>query len=150
MADDAAPKRGQPTKYKAEFAAQAAKLCDLGATDADLADFFKVTTRTIDNWKAAHEDFFRSLKSGKVAADERVERSLYQRAVGYRQEAVKVFMPAGAKVPVYAPYTEVIAPDTTAAIFWLKNRKPDEWRDKREHEHSGGFSVTLESDATRL
>jgi hypothetical protein len=49
-------------------------------------------------------DFLGSLKEGKEEADARVERSLYQRAVGYHYDAVKIFMPAGAKKPIYAPY----------------------------------------------
>jgi hypothetical protein len=47
-------------------------------------------------------------------------------------------MPAGATAPVYAPYVEHVAPDTTAAIFWLKNRRPDLWRDKQDHQHELG------------
>lgn len=74
-------------------------------------------------------------------ADERVERSLYQRAIGYEQSAVKIFMPANAAAPVYAKYREIISPDTTAAIFWLKNRRPDLWRDKQELEHRGSLTV---------
>ena len=50
---------------------------------------------------------------------------------------MKVFMPANASSPVYAPYREVVAPDTTACIFWLKNRQPKEWRDKSEIEVPG-------------
>jgi hypothetical protein len=68
-------------------------------------------------------------------ADERVERSLYQRAVGYEQEEVKIFMPGGAEDPVYAPFRAKIAPDVTAGIFWLKNRRGDSWRDKHDVEH---------------
>ena len=56
-------------------------------------------------------------------------RSLYRRANGYGYDAVKVFMPAGAKAPIYAPYVEHAPPDVTAEIFWLKNRKPHDWRD---------------------
>jgi hypothetical protein len=52
-----------------------------------------------------------------------------ERANGYSYDAVKIFMPAGAKKPVYAPYREHVPPDTTAAIFWLKNRDPAHWRD---------------------
>ena len=59
--------------------------------------------------------------------------------MGYTFDAVKVFMPGGATAPVYAPYREHVTPDTTAAIFWLKNRKKDEWRDKSE--------TTLKGDA---
>ena len=60
--------------------------------------------------------------------NQRVERSLYQRAVGYDYDAVEIFMPAGAKAPIYAPYVEHVPADTTAAIFWLKNRDPAHWR----------------------
>lgn len=128
---------GAPTDYRAEFAKQAEKLCALGATDDQLADFFEVSTRTIYRWKHAHEEFCQALKAGKDQADERVARSLFHRAVGYEQEAVKIFMPANALEPVYAPYVEKIGPDTTACIFWLKNRRPAEWRDRVIQEHQG-------------
>lgn len=126
--------RGRPSKYAPEFATQAEKLCNLGATDADLADFFGVATRTIERWKVEHDDFCRALKDAKAIADQRVERSLYQRAVGYQVDSVKIFMPAGADEPVYAEFRENIQPDVTAAIFWLKNRKPEVWKDKKDVE----------------
>jgi hypothetical protein len=137
---------GRPTDYRQEFAEQARKLCQLGATDVEIADFFGVNVRTIYRWKADHDEFCHALKAGKEIADERVERSLYQRAVGYTHDAVKIFMPAGAEEPVYAPYREHNPPDTTAAIFWLKNRRKDDWRDKREHEVGGigGGPVLIE------
>jgi hypothetical protein len=69
-----------------------------------------------------------TLKDGK-AEDARVERSLYQRGVGYSYDAVKIFMPAGAKAPIYAPYVEHVPADVTACIFRLKNRDPAHWRD---------------------
>ena len=128
---------GRPTDYRDDYAEKAQKLAKLGATDAEVADFFGVNVSTIHRWKHAHPEFCNALKAGKQEADARVERALYHRAVGYDQEAVKIFMPAGAEEPVYAPYTERIAPDTTAAIFWLKNRKPEEWRDKTINELTG-------------
>lgn len=134
--------RGRPTAYRQEYAEQAAKLCALGATDKEVADFFEVDVRTVYRWKHDHDDFCQSLKVGKDIADERVERSLYQRAIGYEQGEVKIFMPAGADAPVYAPFTAKIAPDVTAAIFWLKNRRSQDWRDKQEVEHSGDLNVT--------
>lgn len=133
---------GRPSLYQDAFAKQAEKLSALGATDIEIADFFEVDVRTIYRWKHDHEEFCQALNVGKTKADERVVNSLYQRAVGYEQEAVKIFMPAGAPAPVYAPYREKIAPDTTAAIFWLKNRQPAEWRDKQEHEHTGQVALT--------
>jgi len=128
---------GRPSSYKSEYAEQARKLYKLGATDAEVAEFFGVSVRTIYRWQQSHEAFCHALKADKEPADERVKRSLYHRAVGYSYEAVKIFMPAGATAPVYAPYTEHVPPDTTAAIFWLKNRRPDEWRDVNRHELSG-------------
>lgn len=123
---------GRPTDYRDEFAAQAEKLCALGATDIELADFFEVDVRTIYRWKHDHDAFCQAIKAAKDEADERVERSLYQRAIGYEQEEVKIFMPSGAEEPVYAPFRAKVAPDTTAAIFWLKNRRRADWADKQE------------------
>lgn len=120
----------RPEKWEDRFIAAAEAACKLGATDAELADVLGVSVRTVHNWKLTKPGFADALKAGKEVADERVERSLYHRAIGYEQEEVKIFMPAGAEKPVYAPYTAKIAPDTTAAIFWLKNRRPDLWRDR--------------------
>lgn len=131
---------GRPTSYKNEFAEQARKLCALGATDIEVADFFGVDVRTVYRWKHEHDEFCQSLKAGKEIADDRVERSLYQRAIGYEQEEVKIFMPANAETPVYAPFRAKIAPDVTAGIFWLKNRRGDEWRDKSEVQNNHTFS----------
>jgi len=134
-ADSEQPKMGRPSGYKLEYATQAAKLCRLGATDSDLADFFGVTTRTIQNWSSRYEDFFRALKDFKDLADDRVERTLYQRAIGYEYDAVKIFNANGE--PLVVPYRERVQPDTTAMIFWLKNRQPERWRDVHKHEHGG-------------
>lgn len=119
---------GRPTKYKPAFVEQAKKACEAGFTDKELADLFGVCVDTINAWKVEHPEFSASLNMGKDVPDERVKRSLYWRAVGYSYEAVKIFMPAGAKGPVYAPYVEHVPPDVTAGIFWLKNRDPENWR----------------------
>lgn len=138
---------GRPSDYKPDYDKQAEKLCALGATDQEIADFFGVNVRTVYRWKAEHDGFCQALKAGKGIADERVERSLYMKAIGYEQDEVKIFMPASAVGPVYAPYRAKIAPDTTAAIFWLKNRRPDDWRDRREldvdHSNKDGTLAAL-------
>lgn len=128
---------GRPTVYSEDYPKQAKKLCSLGATDIEIADFFEVDVRTIYRWKHDHDEFCQALKGGKDEADTRVQRSLYQKAIGYEQDEVKIFMPAGSEEPVYAPFRAKIAPDTTAAIFWLKNRNPNEWRDKATTEIEG-------------
>lgn len=136
--------RGRPSDYKPEYAKQAEKLAQLGATDQEVASFFDVDVRTVYRWKHDHDDFCHALKVGKEIADDRVERSLYQKAIGYEQQDVKIFMPANAEEPVYAPFVAKISPDTTAAIFWLKNRRSQEWRDKRETELTGAEGGPLQ------
>lgn len=131
---------GRPSLFKEEYIEQARKLAMLGATDQEVADFFEVDVRTIYRWKLENEEFCQSLKAGKDIADDRVERSLFQRACGYEQDEVKIFMPANAAEPVYAPFRAKIAPDTTAAIFWLKNRRKEQWRDKSEVEVNGSLA----------
>jgi len=121
---------GRPSLYKPEYAKEAQKLCLLGATDKDLADFFEVSIMTIWRWSTAHEEFRYALKVGKDAADDRVERSLYQKAIGYSFDAMKIFN--GPQGVVKVEYVEHIPPSDTAGIFWLKNRRKDEWREKQE------------------
>jgi len=133
---------GRPSSYRPEYAEQVRKLCLLGATDEDIAGFFKVGEATVQRWKERHPEFRASILEGREVADANVAERLYMRALGYSHEAVKIFMPAGAEEPVYAPYTEHYPPDTQAASLWLRNRQPRRWRDKQEVEHSG--TLTLE------
>lgn len=132
-------KEGRPTNYDPAYVEQAAKLCALGATDDELADFFDVHRSTIYRWKLEYPEFCDSIKSAKEVADERVERSLYQKATGYdftEEQAIKI------KLEQYKEEVEVVEvrkhspADTTAAIFWLKNRRSGAWRDKQEVEHN--------------
>lgn len=132
--------RGRPSAYKAAFAKQAEKLCALGATDFELADFFGVDTRTIYRWKNVHADFCHALIVGKENSDTRVERALFNRAVGYSYESEKVFQSQGDIIR--APIIEHVPPDPGAAKLWLTNRKPEEWRDKQDVQHSGAVEVT--------
>jgi hypothetical protein len=141
---------GRPSLYADSYAQQAQKLAALGATDIEVADFFEVDVRTIYRWKHDYPEFCQALNAGKEKADERVVNSLYQKAVGYEQDAVKIFMPANADAPVYADYREKIAPDTTAAIFWLKNRRPAEWRDKQELDQTVKGEMTHKVARIRL
>src|SRR5215218_6429731 len=125
--------RGSDT-YKPDFAAQAAKVCQAGFTDQELADLFGVAVSTICAWKAEHVEFSDALKAGKAEADDRVERALYHRAIGYSHEVEKPMVVD--KAVRIVTYTARMPPDTTACIFWLKNRNPEEWRDKTQVEPS--------------
>lgn len=135
---------GRPPDYRDEFAEQAEKLCLLGATDFELSDFFGVSTRTIYRWKNTHEAFCQAVKVGKEKSDDRVERALFNRAVGYTFESEKLFCYEG--VVTRAEIIEHVPPDPGAAMNWLKNRKPDVWREKvvQEHVGEGGGPVKFE------
>lgn len=126
-------KRGRPTSYKPEFVEQATKLCELGATDAELADFFKVNLSTLRLWTVEHPDFSEAVTRGKEAMDNRIERSLAQRAMGYDITTEKVFNHNG-KI-VRAKTREHVPADPGAAMNWLKNRRRGEWQDGFVHEH---------------
>lgn len=119
---------GRPSKFKPEFVDQGRKLALLGATDAEVAAFFDVTDRTLYRWKVDHPEFSQALNAGKAVADERVERALFQRAVGYSHDDAHVSTFEG--VVTLTPIVKHYPPDPTSCIFWLKNRKRADWRDK--------------------
>lgn len=143
---------GRPSEFKEEYSQQAEKLCKLGATDAEMADFFNVTEQTINNWKGDFPEFFESIKRGKIMADSNVAERLYQRALGFEHdsEEIKVLSVGKESVIERVPIRKIYPPDPTAAIFWLKNRRPKEWRDKQEVEQSGGTSITVKWDQSLL
>lgn len=121
---------------------QAFRLSLLGATDEQMAEFWGVNQQTVDNWKKNAPGFLAALMRGKLEADANVANSMYQRAIGYSHPAVKIFMPAGADEPVYAPYTEHYPPDVAAGNNWLALRHRGKWA-KQE----GGLTVNINVDA---
>jgi hypothetical protein len=101
-------------------------MCELGAIDKDVAQALGVTEQTINNWKVANPEFFESLKIGKSQVDERVKQSLVHRAMGYTHTEDDIRIINGEIVITQT--VKHYPPDTTACIFWLKNRMPDEFR----------------------
>lgn len=126
---------GRPTDYDPSFCNIAASACARGATIAEVADILGVDRTTVWRWRARHEDFCLALKVGREMADERVGFSLYERAVGYTYDTVKIMQYEGA--PVIVPHQEHVPPDVTAQRLWLTNRRPEEWKDKVSSEVSG-------------
>ena len=132
-------KGGRPTKYRADYAEQVYKLCLLGATDEQIADFFDVAVSTVFKWVDEHPKFSEARRNGKLAADANVAEALYHRALGFEHEEEKIFQYEGD--PVRVQTRKKYPPDTAAAFIWLKNRAG--WRDKQEHEHSGELPVIV-------
>lgn len=128
------------TDYDPKLVKVAKQMCALGATDAELADAFGIHISTFHRWKHKHKDLAEALEVGKEVADKRVERSLYSRANGYEHDETDIRVVAGQLVQT--PIRKYYPPDTVACIFWLKNRRPDEWRDKQDHAHTGNVTIT--------
>lgn len=127
---------GRPSDYDPNYHPEKAhKLALLMATELEMADFFGIAMSTLSLWKRRHPEFSEAIARGGIQADAEVAKKLKHRAMGYSHEAVKIFMPAGATEPVYAPYTEHYPPDTNAASLWLRNRQRGRWRDQQDHEH---------------
>jgi hypothetical protein len=119
---------GRPTLFRQEYIELVEKFCLLGARDADLARAFDVAESTIDNWKVAHPEFLAALKAGREIADANVASSLYRLAIGDAERA----------------------PNVNAQIFWLKNRRPDLWRDVQGREHAIDVKPTQLSTEERV
>lgn len=136
---------GQPTLFKPEYCGLAHNYCLLGATNAELAAFFEVTRRTVDNWIARHPDFAEAVRSGRVLADARVARCLYDRAVGWQHTAKRTVMHRGEERTL----KDIVRypPDTQACIFWLRNRRPDMWRERTDTASDRSADLIAELDA---
>ena len=124
-------KRGPKTKWgKIDPVKVAALAGKLGASRTELAAALNVTPQTLRNWEKENRKLFCALENAKAQKDNQVVQSLFERATGYRHKSVKIMVVNGKVAKV--PYTEHYAPDTAAAVFWLKNRAGDKWRDKTE------------------
>lgn len=133
-------KIGRPSLFDKVDLIQVEKLCKLGATDKQIADFYEVNEDTIYEWKKVHPEFSEALKRGKLVADSTIADSLFQRAKGYEHADCEVLMAQKTGEPVIVPLIKYYPPDTTACIFWLKNRQPELWRDKVEIESNNKIS----------
>lgn len=109
----------------------------LGATDKDIARLLRVHITTIDYWKRHRPEFLEALNRGKQEPDDRVERSLFERAVGYSHPDTHITHYKG--TIIQTPYIKHYPPDTAACIVWLRNRRKEQWSETmlHKHEHKG-------------
>lgn len=98
-----------------------------GLTDEQISSNMGITTSTLYVWKNKYSEISEALKRGKEVIDRQVENALLRRALGYKYDEVTIEGGVETK-----RVTKEVVPDTTAQIFWLKNRKPDVWRDKKD------------------
>ena len=157
-------KMGRPSVYTASWHIPKAELlCRLGATLEQIAEAFDVSAETIRRWMLKYPDFCGSIYAGRIPADNNVELSLFRRALGYETvETVKTYElaevedPETGEVKVIRKLTGVkeklkeVPPDTTAMIFWLKNRMPEEWREGYQHTVVDADEITTEQLAKQL
>ncbi|WP_405113637.1 transposase [Paenibacillus sp. FSL K6-1217] len=134
---------GRPSKY---FSNVEPKLLLIeawardGLTDEQIAANLEVAYSTFRTYKDDYPALSAALKNGKEVIDIMVENALLKAALGYQYEETKETEDG------FERSTKVAHPNTTALIFWLKNRKPREWRDKQELEHSGNVGVKIVDD----
>lgn len=146
-------KMGRPSKFDLVKINQIRQLYLDGWDDMQVAAFYEVALSTLSTWKRDHPDFMKAIKEWKAEADEDVEKSLYERACGYRTTFKKNFVvsdgkDSGSHVETHIEEA-VFPPDPTSCIFWLKNRQPEQWKDKREYEHNVSTSLAERIKAAR-
>lgn len=116
-----------------------------GLTDEQIASNMGITAKTLYEWKKKFCEICDALKRGKEVVDIQVENALLKRALGYEYNEISEKYEDGVLTERKVTKKQVV-PDTTAQIFWLKNRKPEEWRDKREVDTNVEGGVTIVND----
>ena len=119
-------KRGRKSVFRPEYILIAKACARFGAIEEEIADELHVNHATLDNWKKKYPEFLGALKAGKEVSDDRVERSLYQLAIGWNGQP----------------------PNATACIFWLKNCRKDRWRDVQQLDSTIGHYLISDRPMT--
>lgn len=107
-----------------------------GLTKEQIAHNMGISKSTLYQWQNDYSEFSEALKKGREVADILVENALFKRAIGYDYEETVTEvteLPDGEKRKHVKKTMKMVVPDVTAQIFWLKNRKPDIWRDRQDH-----------------
>lgn len=123
-----------------------------GITDEQISSNAGITAKTLYEWKNKYSEIREALKRGKEVVDIQVENALFKRALGYKYDEITKELMENPKtgkteLTITKVVTKEVQPDTTAQIFWLKNRKPQEWRDKKDIEadinNTGDINVSI-------
>lgn len=117
-------------------------------TDVEMADAMGIARATLSRWKKEHPEFKEAIDTAKMASNAKVEDALFKRATGYEFEETKVIVDDKGKPVKIEKTKKHVPPETTACIFWLKNRDPEFWRDVHKLEHAG--QVNHEHDTKQI
>lgn len=139
-------KVGRPGKWSDKLEERAYRLCLLGLTDEDLALAFGINDATLGFWKQDNPALLKAIQQGRKEADGKVAQSLYHKALGYSHPDVHIAVCDGRVVKT--PITKYYPPDTTACIFWLKNRQRENWRDVYRMEQTGANGGPIKHEMT--
>ena len=136
---------GRPSKYDPGIHTQLVYwMAQKGLTDAQISQELHISEATLNNWKNRHSEFLESIKKGKDMIDVLAEGSLLKRALGFDYEEVTKIRNKEGKLVMFKKVKKHMASDVTALIFWLKNRKPNDWRDRKEISGIDGNPIKLE------
>jgi hypothetical protein len=122
---------GRKSLFRKHMIGPAKMLAKLGATNAEMAEAFGVTSNAVRGWRENNPVFSATIKDGKDESDNRVVESLFKRATGYSHPDVHISTYEGK--PIVTKITKHYPPDATSCIFWLKNRRSNEWKDRSEN-----------------
>jgi hypothetical protein len=137
MAELPVPGPGRDSVYDPSMNDAARKLALLGLTNDEMAEFFGVHPSTFYRWMNEYSAFCEAVNEGKVIADANVAESLYKRATGEHVEVEKVYTNRNTGEKATIKVMTYIPGEAPAALNWLKNRRPLQWREKQEVQHTG-------------
>jgi hypothetical protein len=139
--------RGRPTLYQPEYPDLARRFCQLGGTNEDLADFFDVSRSTIDEWLRIHDAFAEAVRQGRDLIDMVVADKLLSRIMGYTHEGRRYVLHNGEEREVR--HVVHYPPDVRACIFWLRNRRRQQWLERSQPEPDNGLTFDDLEEASR-
>lgn len=139
---------GRPSKFNDTIRDKIIQLAESGKTNEQIAEIIGVHVRTLENWQGKHPQLLWAIRESKQMADELVEASLFSRAVGYTHSEEKAFCSEG--VVITHDTQKHYPPDVQAAMFWLKNRQPDKWREKQPGEDDKKITLDGEIKVAKL
>ncbi len=124
---------GRPSKYDPGIHTQLVYwMAQKGLTDAQIAQELKISESTLNLWKKKHAEFSESINKGKDLINVLVEGSLLKRAIGFEYVETTRTRNEEGKLKITKKVTKYVVGDVAAQFIWLKNRKPNDWRDRKE------------------